>query len=74
MLRYYDGTEVHIGDGVFHAGAKATVEAIVEGDEISRWGIERAGFLLLCEQCGMVLIEPGSLDWEDVSLVGREVG
>lgn len=74
MLRYYDGTEVRVGDRVRHATAEAVVETLIEGDDVVRWDIEAPGFLLLCDQCGRVLIEPGSDDWEDVALIliGRD--
>jgi hypothetical protein len=43
----------------------------IEGDEVARWGLEEPGFLLLCDQCGRVLINPGSADWEDVAFIRR---
>lgn len=43
----------------------------IEGDEVARWGLEEPGFLLLCDECGRVLINPGSDDWEDVAFVRR---
>ena len=71
MLYYQDGQEVHVDDFVLHASAEAVVETIIEGEEVAHWELETPGFMLLCVQCGRVLIEPGSHDWEDVSLVGR---
>jgi hypothetical protein len=70
MLRYFDGTEVHVGDHVRHATADAVVETVIEGEEIARWGVESPGFMLLCDHCGHVFIEPGSYDWEDVVPMG----
>jgi hypothetical protein len=71
MLFYRDGSEVRAGDHVVHGTAAAVVEELIEGDEVARWGLEEPGFLLLCDQCGRVLINPGSADWEDVAFIRR---
>lgn len=71
MLFYRDGSEVRVGDHVAHSTAAAIVEELIEGDEVARWGLEEPGFLLLCDQCGRVLINPGSADWEDVAFIHR---
>lgn len=74
MFRYRDGTEIRADDHVLHAGAPALVEQFVVGEDVEAWGLDRPGFLLVCEQCGRVLIEPGSYDWEDVEFVRRGAG
>lgn len=71
MFRYRDGNEIHVGDHVRHAGASAYVEQLVVGEDAESWGLDESGFLLICEQCGRILIEPGSYDWEDVEFVRR---
>ena len=71
MLHYHDGLPVHVGDHVVHGTAAAVVEEIIEGDEVTRWELEEPGFLLVCDECGRVLINPGSADWEDVALIRR---
>ncbi len=71
MLQYRDNLEVRIGDRVRHANAEAVIEIIIEGEEVAHWGIETSGFMILCTECGRILIEPGSADWEDVVLVNR---
>jgi hypothetical protein len=71
MLLYRDGNQVRVGDHVVHDAALAVVEAMIEGNEVARWGLEEPGFLLLCDHCGRVLIAPGSADWEDVDFVRR---
>jgi hypothetical protein len=71
MLFYRDGSEVRAGDHVVHSTAAAVVEALIEGDEVARWGLEEPGFLLLCDRCGRVVINPGSADWEDVAFIRR---
>ena len=71
MLLYRDGSEVRVGDHVVHSTASAAIEEIIEGDEVARWVLEEPGFLLLCDQCGRVLINPGSADWEDVAFIRR---
>jgi hypothetical protein len=71
MMFYLDGNQVRVGDQVLHSTASAVVEEIIEGDEVLRWEIEGPGFMLICDECGRVLIEPNSYDWEDVSLVRR---
>ena len=71
-MHYLDGAEVRVGDHVLHSNAEAIIESIIEGDEVASWGIEVPGFMILCNQCGRVLIEPGSDDWEDVAFVGRD--
>jgi len=72
MLHYKDGRVVRLGDRVRHASAAAVIETVIEGEEVARWELESPGFMLLCTQCGRVLIEPGSADWEDVALVSRD--
>jgi hypothetical protein len=57
MLIYLDGTEVRVGDRVVHG----TAAAVVEGDDLERWELEEPGFLVVCEQCGRVYVEVGSL-------------
>jgi hypothetical protein len=71
MLLYRDGSEIRVGDHVVHSTAAAVVEDVIEGDEVARWGLEEPGFLLLCDQGGRVLINPGSADWEDVAFTRR---
>jgi hypothetical protein len=71
MLRYHDQSEVRAGDRVLHSRDPATVEEIIEGDKIADWGVDSAGFMIVCDRCGRVFIEPGSADWEDVSLLSR---
>lgn len=73
MLYYRDGTEIRIGDHVRHSTALAVVEQLIEGEEVADWGIEEPGFMLVCHECGRVLISPGSEDWEDVAFVRRAV-
>lgn len=72
MLYYQDGSEVHVGDHVRHSHADAVIETIIEGDEVDSWQIKEPGFLLRCEECGRVLVNPGSFDWKDVLLIHRE--
>jgi hypothetical protein len=74
MFRYRDGTEILAGDHIRHAGASAFVDRLVLGEEAEDWGLEESGFLIVCEQCGRVMIEPGSYDWEDVEFVRRGEG
>ncbi len=74
MLRYRDGEEIRADDHVRHAGAPAFVEALVVGEDAEDQGLEGPGFLLVCGQCGRVLIEAGSYDWEDVAFVRRGAG
>jgi hypothetical protein len=71
VLLYRDGSQVHVGDHVVHASAAAVVEGVIEGDEVANWGLQEPGFLLMCDECGRVLINPGSADWEDVAFVRR---
>jgi hypothetical protein len=71
MLHYHDESDVRTGDCVLHSRDRATVEELIEGDKIAAWGVESAGFMIVCERCGRVFIEPGSADWEDVSLLSR---
>lgn len=71
MLLYRDGSEVRVGDHVVHSTATAVVEDVIEDNEVARWGLEEPGFLLLCDQCGRVLINPGSAEWEDVAFIRR---
>jgi len=71
MLHYRDGTQVCVGDQAVHATAAAIVEDVIEDDEVARWELEEPGILLRCDQCGLVLINPGSADWEDVTFVRR---
>ena len=73
MLHYPDQSEVRLGDRVLHNRDRAVVEALIEGDEIVDCGVDSAGFMIACERCGRVFIVPGSADWEDVSLLSREV-
>ena len=70
-MLYYDGSPIHVGDLVQHATAVAVVESIIEDDEIKRWNLDGPGFMLLCSQCGRVLVDPSGLDWEDVTLIRR---
>ncbi|WP_337177522.1 hypothetical protein [Paludisphaera sp.] len=74
MLRYRDGTEIRTDDHVRHAGAPAFVEQIVDGDDAEDHGLEGPGFMLVCEQCGRVVIEVGTYDWQDVEFVRRGKG
>ena len=71
MLRYHDHTEVRVGDRVLHSDDAATVEVLIGDDKTADWGVSAAGFMIVCERCGRVFIEPGSADWEDVSLQSR---
>ena len=71
MLHYRDGRPVHVGDHVVHGTAAAMVEQIIEGDEVTSWDLEEPGFMLVCDECGRVLINPRSADWEDVALIRR---
>ena len=71
MLLYRDRTQVRVGDNILHSTAAAVVEVIIEGDEIAHWDLEEPGFMVLCEECGRVLINPGSADWEDVAFIRR---
>ena len=66
-MRYLDGSEVRVGDLIRHGQAEAVVETIIGVGEVAGWGLEKPGFLILCDQCGRVLIEPDSPDWEDVA-------
>ena len=69
MLLYRDGSQVHVGDHAVHGTAAAVDDDVIEGDEVARLGLEEPGFFLPCDECGRVLINPGSDDWEDVALV-----
>jgi hypothetical protein len=71
MLWYHDGNEVRAGDHVRYADTEAVVETIIEEEEVARWGLEKPGFMLLSNEWGHVLMEPGTYDWEEVALVGR---
>ena len=71
MLHYQDQSEVRAGDQVLHSRDRATVEELIEGGKIADWGVDSAGFMIVCERCGRVFIEPGSADWEEVSLLAR---
>jgi hypothetical protein len=72
MQLYEDGVAVQVGDRVTHHGVHAIVESIHDAAELVRWGLEEEpGFMIVCDQCGRVLINPGSYDWEDVSFVAR---
>jgi hypothetical protein len=71
MLRYHDQSEVRAGDRVLHSQDPATVEELVEGNKIADRGVGSSGFMIDCERCGRVFIEPGSADWEDVTLLSR---
>ncbi len=53
------------------ATISAIVEDLIEGEEVARWGLEEPGFLLLCDQCCRILINPGTADWEDVVFIRR---
>jgi len=72
MLLYDDCVTVQVGDRVTHHGVPAIVESIHDAAELLRWGLEEeSGFMIVCDQCGRVLINPGSYDWEDVSFLAR---
>ena len=71
MLLYRDGTDVYIGDHVVHGQSAAVVEEIIEGEHLAQWSLDRPGFMILCDECGRVLIDPCSADWEDVAFVRR---
>ena len=71
MMYDTDGTSVETGDRVTHAQAPAVVETIIEGADLLDWNVDGPGFMILCDQCGRVFIEPGSADWEDVAFVCR---
>ena len=71
MLHYRDGRPVHVGDHVVHGTATAIVEQIIEGDEVTSWDLAEPGGMLVCDECGRVLITPRSADWEDVALLQR---
>jgi hypothetical protein len=74
MLFYKDGNEVRAGDRVTFLSGDAVVERIVEGDELEEWQLDEPGFLLVCEQFGRIMVNPGSSDWEEVGLVSRAPG
>ncbi len=70
MLFYKDRSKIRTCDHVkFYLG-----DAVVEGDEVERWQLEEPGFMLLTEQYGRIMVNPGSADWEDVLLVDRKRG
>ena len=71
MLHYCDGRQVQVGDHVVHGTVAAIVGQIIEGDEVASWDLEEPGFMLVCDACGRVLINPRSADWEDVTLIRR---
>jgi hypothetical protein len=71
MLHYQDGNEVRVGDLITHARAQASVEYVIEFGDAAQYGLLGPGFMIQCNECGRVLIEPESADWEDVRLVGR---
>lgn len=71
MMHYHDQSEVRVGDHVWHGRDIASVEAIIERDQIAEWNLDSPGFMIVCERCGRVLIQPSSADWEDVSLMSR---
>jgi hypothetical protein len=58
MLQYRDGREVHVGDRVRHFQETAIVTTLIEGEDVVRWGSDQPGFMISCERCGDVLIEP----------------
>ena len=63
---------VHLLSGVAaKSRPEAVVENIIEGHKVASWGHEEPGFLLTCAECGRVLINPSSADWEDVAFVRR---
>ena len=63
---------VHLLSGVAaKSRPEAVVENIIEGHKVASWGHEEPGFLLTCAECGRVLINPNSADWEDVAFVHR---
>lgn len=70
-MLYFDGTQVQVGDHIMHSTAAAVVEELIKVDDLANWGLEQPGFMIICDQCSRVLIEPGDADWEDVRFVRR---
>ena len=70
-MYYSNNSEVRIGDDVLYSGTPAIVEEVIEVDQIDTWKLDEPGFMIVCEQYGRILINPGNADWEDIEFVRR---
>jgi hypothetical protein len=72
-MNYYETNEtVLVDDRITHHGVEAVVESLHTAEELAEWGLDpEPGFMIVCESCGHVLINPQTADWEDTYFVKR---